>query len=589
MGISKKDLDQAYTDYKSTYGGKREDYFALLHIMREFEKSADQVARHIAFGEVPVDGIHAFHVDLNRRTLFLFQFAWDTQPSAFKAALTSLAADGVDRIFGEVPEQAGPLLSELRSRIFQDQAAIDKVLVHLVFNGDPREAEQGVLLDALREELESKNYLVKKAFGGREVPLTLHYISNEAYPPLPPPPPPPVHGYELGLESTVTATGASGERLHIGFVRIMDLYRIYREMESRLFERNIRVGLDADRPVNRKLRSAFAEIVDGKADPSVFAFNHNGVTLAAQELTVEDGIARVFEPRVLNGAQTITSLDRFLKDSQNRPDSQHAVERLGNVRVLARLVTGASHSFITTVTLNTNRQNSVDPANLRASDDRQLELQDRFRTELDGLMYERQEHLFATLTAAQKQQQGFDPTLNRAVEIKRLAKTFLAVQGEVDRISHINEVFDSETQYRACFSDRHLKADLKRVVLVYKVQFRLPKVMNLITESSRSYEFMPRAKNLLWALLLQGVLNHRHVAIWTESYGRTLRNESEFTDELVSLGLNKVRPILRQSLKDAKYQEPFDAEKFGFLRTKAFFGHCMETAEERYGWSKQAL
>ena len=36
-------------------------------------------------------------------------------------------------------------------------------------------------------------------------------------------------------------------------------------------------------------------------------------------------------------------------------------------------------------------------------------------------------------------EQGFDPDQNRAIEIKRLAKTFLAAQGEVDRMSRLND------------------------------------------------------------------------------------------------------------------------------------------------------
>ena len=36
------------------------------------------------------------------------------------------------------------------------------------------------------------------------------------------------------------------------------------------------------------------------------------------------------------------------------------------------------------MTINTNRQNPVEPANLRASDPIQLELQDKFRDELNG-------------------------------------------------------------------------------------------------------------------------------------------------------------------------------------------------------------
>jgi hypothetical protein len=58
MGITKRDLEQAYVQHKAQSGGSKEDYFALLYLTREFDKSPDQVARHIAFGEDVAEGMY---------------------------------------------------------------------------------------------------------------------------------------------------------------------------------------------------------------------------------------------------------------------------------------------------------------------------------------------------------------------------------------------------------------------------------------------------------------------------------------------------------------------------------------------------
>jgi hypothetical protein len=50
------------------------------------------------------------------------------------------------------------------------------------------------------------------------------------------------------------------------------------------------------------------------------------------------------------------------------------------------------------VTVNNNRQNPVEPWNLRANDLIQLELQDKFRADLQ-MYYERQENAFDQLSA----------------------------------------------------------------------------------------------------------------------------------------------------------------------------------------------
>ena len=92
MGITKRDLDKAYAQHKAQYGGSKEDYFALLYLTREFDKSLDQVARHIAFGEDVAEGINAFHVDVNRRNLYLFQFQWSAQHQDVQGAAATAGA-----------------------------------------------------------------------------------------------------------------------------------------------------------------------------------------------------------------------------------------------------------------------------------------------------------------------------------------------------------------------------------------------------------------------------------------------------------------------------------------------------------------
>ena len=266
----------------------------------------------------------------------------------------------------------------------------------------------------------------------------------------------------------------TGEQLHVGFIGVLDLYTMFREMGQRLFERNIRAGLDPNGRINKKIQAAFADIVEGKAPASAFVFNHNGITIAAEQLEIKGQRAHITEPRVLNGVQTIISLAKFIESYDIEKEEYGS--RLDAARVLAKIVTQAAQPFITAVTINTNRQNPVEPANLRASDPVQLELQDKFRDELNGLLYERQEKLFASLSEEEMIEQGFDPTQRRAIEIKRLAKTFLAAQGEVDRMSRLNDMFETESQYRACFAQKYLKTDARRILLAYKIQFRLRKV-----------------------------------------------------------------------------------------------------------------
>src|SRR6185312_13525892 len=134
----------------------------------------------------------------------------------FKEPLRRLAHDGMERIFGPAPQVPGRLLTELRDRLHEDQAVIDKVLVHFVYNGDPSDADQSATLDALREDLEAKKHLIDRCFEGRNVTLTFQFISNEvrarvgSHTRT-------THRYEVALPQVIASETETGEQLHVGF------------------------------------------------------------------------------------------------------------------------------------------------------------------------------------------------------------------------------------------------------------------------------------------------------------------------------------------------------------------------------------
>src|SRR6185369_7867584 len=105
-----------------------------------------------------------------------------------------------------------------------------------------------------------------------------------------------------------------------------------------------------------------------------FEFNHNGVTLYAEALRATDGEFKVIEPRLLNGAQTVTTFSRFLKGNEGNSILAERRSVLEDIRVGCRIITDAQPEFVTGVTISNNRQNPVDPWNLHANDMIQLEI-----------------------------------------------------------------------------------------------------------------------------------------------------------------------------------------------------------------------
>jgi hypothetical protein len=588
MPISDREIDNAFAALSKTHGGTRKNYFGLVYLEKEFDLPRSVAANQVSFkgNEYGVDG---FHVDTAKRNLYLYQFRQSASYNLFKSTLQKLVDGGIERVFsgGRLDSTADPMLRQLRSRLMENQAVIDRVCIHFVFEGDPAEAERSQALDKLREDLENKKYLIDQFFG-REVTLIIEFRSGKtkkagavAYVSK-------THSYPLELTDTISMLGPDNELLTVGFVRIMELYAMFKEMGSRFFDRNIRGALPEDEVVNRSLTRAFRRIVlEGKDLPAVFPFNHNGVALSAEVLEENDGHLRIVEPRILNGVQTLITLERFLNMSSDHDAFRQGSRKLEGVKVLCKVVTKAQPEFVTTVTVNNNRQNPVEPWNLRANDRIQLELQDKFRNQL-GIYYERQEHAFSGLSEDDLGGLGIKEL--RAIQLLPLAKTFLVADGDIDKLQRLRQVFDDDYQYAQVFSPGRLRIDSRHILLCYKIQFRLRKLVNDIVEKGvNRYFYISRARNLVWALLCQGVLNDGDLEVRAQRFGSSLSLETNYTEWLSYLATNRCRFLVRDVLEQKPYQEKAAEGNYSFLRTNAFYEKCMDLARKNWKWEKSRL
>lgn len=588
MRITDQLIDQAFTDLKPKCGGVRNDYFGLLYVQHEHDVRREEAVEQVAFGGNDY-GIDGFHFDKVKRNLYLFQFKCSESHQQFKDSFKRLIDAGMQHVFDGVKQDQhqNQLIQQIKSCITDNTAIIDRVMIHFVFLGDPKTAEDSPVLGKLREDLENKKYLVEHALG-RSVPLVIEFRSAKTKKVGGASHIRKTHAYPLHLTEPVFRTGPADECLHVGFVRLVDLHAMYVDMGQRFFERNIRASLPAESAVNWSLQRAFkAIILDEKESPHAFAFNHNGVTLSAEALKSTDSGWRITEPRLLNGAQTVTTFARFLEANKDNPrlaDRKEALEALG---VLCRVVTSASPEFVTTVTVNNNRQNWVKPWNLRANDMIQLELQEKFRDDVN-LFYERQERAFENLSDDELEDMGVTP--GKAIELFKLGQTFLVVDGDLDKLNRYREVFEDDKMYSAVFSEARKKADSRKIVMCYKAERRLKQFVRDILEMGQNrYEFVKRARNLLWALLCQGILNDPKLEQRAEQWGQTLSVESDFVEWLSTIGTTRVRFILKDLVEDKQFASKVAEGNFNFLRTNATYKRAMEFAHKRFKWVERGL
>jgi hypothetical protein len=589
MVITQSQVAQVASELKGLRGGVDNDYFGLLFLEKEFTLSRDEACEQIAYGGNDF-GIDGFHIDRQAKNLHLFQFKFTKSADQFVGSMQRLLTAGLSRVFDSKNQQAeNAILREIKSRLYELRNVVDTVYIEFVFTGDPDKAQENEALQKLREDIQSRSYLTQ-AFFGRAVPIVVRFRSTlkrgwgEAYTPL---------TFDLNMTGDLAYVGPEGQTMHIGFVRLLDLHAMFVAMKDRFLDRNIRSLLSGRKPgketaVNRRLLKAFEEItITRKQDPGVFAFNHNGVTIFAEMIEGSDGKYRVTEPRLLNGAQTVGSFNAFLNSHKDDAALNQAGERLDAMRVMCKVITKSDQDFVTMVTICNNRQNPVEPWNLRANDMIQLQLASRFREELN-LYYERQENAFEQFSDVELEEKGLRP--GEAIELVRLAQTFLVTDGSIDKLSRMNEVFENDKSYEQVFSPSRLTADFRAVCLCYKLQFKLRLLVQSIVERGQNkYAYMPRARPLLWGLMCQAMLNHPEFDHYAENYGTDLRHPHLLMDWWYTLAANTCRLIIRDLVNSKENEERVRDGNFSFLKSNATFGRAMEIGRRQNGWVHRRL
>jgi len=584
--IDQQRLDSLHAEHYGRYGGRKEDYFALLYLTRKFKVDVDEIAHQVAFGGNDY-GIDAYFVDRDARNLYLYQFKWSEDHSQFKQSMERLAKDGFARVFGSTSQDPiqNDVLSYLKNDLREKRELIDRVYVHFVFKGEVDAAERSEGLSNRLEDIGNKTHLVTHFFG-RDVELQPDLIADKPGHKGPPP----AQSYVVRLRECGTVTH-EGRTMRLGFMPLMDIYRIFKALGQKFFDRNIRASLSPDNAPNKKIREALDRIVLKEVEePSIFVFRHNGITLAAERVRIKDGEMTLHVPRLLNGAQTVSSVASFIEKSADNPLLQKNRSRLDEIEVLAKIVEDddLTGEFVTQITISNNQQNPVLPWALRAMDNRQVDLAEKFLNEL-GIFYSRQEGAFANLTDDEREELGIEDT--KDIRIRPLAQTFLAVQGDIYNMANLRDVFESQKPYQDTFKSTYINSNARSIVLAYKVGMMMSGVTFRLRESlaQKYHAAVPKARNLTWALLIQALLNDKKFTVYVEDYGAKLVKETAFREILKQLTGNRIAPLIRELFTSPAYKDKVTQEKYDFLRTTEAFKKAMAIAMDRYDWSKKSF
>ena len=231
MHITNRLIDQTFSDLRSSCGGVREDYFGLLYLEQAHKVIRAEAVNKIAFGGNDY-GVDGFHFDEQKRNLYIFQFKYSDSHALFKSSFQRLIDSGMQRIF-IAPNQddyKNQVLLQLRNCLQENRFIIDQIYFRFVFTGNASEADRSLVLEKLREDLENKKYMVDQFFGDRKVEFIVQFHSSDSGRGGEGIKPPPKTKFNMPLTDLVVMDGPSGQKMHIGFIRLTDLNKMHKTL-----------------------------------------------------------------------------------------------------------------------------------------------------------------------------------------------------------------------------------------------------------------------------------------------------------------------------------------------------------------------
>ena len=201
----------------------------------------------------------------------------------------------------------------------------------------------------------------------------------------------------------------------------------------------------------------------------------------------------------------------------------------------------------------------------------------------------RQENAFENLSDEELEEERITEE-GKAIELVKLAQTFPVSDGNIAAVSNMRRVFEDDGTYDQVLNPARLKADPRLIVLCYKIQYRLHRLLREIEEKGPDkYWFVYRTRTLFWALLCQGVLNDPDASSLGEQYGSDMSMKAQYTDYLARLASTRCRPMLAGLMQDSAYAEKVANQNLSFLRTNAAYRRCTEIAYQKWKWGEKRL
>ncbi len=242
--------------------------------------------------------------------------------------------------------------------------------------------------------------------------------------------------------------------LEITFIPIYNLVQLYRQRGDILFHKNVRLSLydykDAKNRVVTPMETTLEQICKGQLNPNIFPFYHVGITISATTNSSEGANDISLEtPYVINGCQTITIADHFLRELENKKNFE-AIEKFREINVLAKVVIGTTDEELKEITNCNNRQNPIENWQLFSNDPIHIEIENSL---LDlEIFYERQKGKFNALMNKLDIAKNYSKTNQTFVDVETVGQLIALARGNYQWTAKPSEIYINKQNHDSIFT-----------------------------------------------------------------------------------------------------------------------------------------
>lgn len=477
---------QAIKSFRSKHGLDMadENVIASIHLMNtrgiDVHAALDQSSR-----SGNDSGIDAWHYDEVNRRLFIYQSKISESKVQALRGFEDLdrGRKWVEQVIIDGTVDAVPSDNHCLFNIYTRLAAVRDTVKSVHF-GLISLFDQGELEDSAeyrdfeRDLVKSRlnSFIVNDHSGSLAVSATQYNLEHRV--------PESVKTYPIPKIPESRITLRKNAHLDLAYVTLYSLVELYRQRGDILFDKNVRLSLAKNKESRDRLvhpmEATLSLITSGKLSPSIFPFYHTGVTIAASSLSADDdtGALNLEGPSIINGCQTITITNEFLKGLE-RQKNDAGISLFKQIKVVTKVVVGTTAEELKEITNSNNRQNPIENWQLFSNESIHIEIEAALKDL--GVFYERQKGKFDSVMKSTENAKHYHNTNGTYIPIVELAQIIALSRQNLQWAAKPSEIFLNKEKHDKMF-DREIPRYVRDAVFLWNLYKAMKRGLNKYLE-----------------------------------------------------------------------------------------------------------